>query len=1144
MKRLTDNSRRVIALLVVLTTVLSVIVTAAVPAINALGQNARDASDEATQPVITSTTVKEDGTVQLTFSTPMDKTRAENTEHYLLSGDGKVKSAALSEDGLTVTLALEGVNTSKSFPLCVVNLIDRTQAQNNIGSVSLTVDPGLYLSMDFEVNAAGESITGGAIARPVTGLENMPLAVSEKGHIGSSLNAGTPAMVSQIDYQFCEGHSISLWVSGKASEGTTVLFAKGDKVAGHFEVYSRSGQLYFYSPDLGDHNMGFNMNTLGDGWHNLVFSRKDDQLVTYADGQQVASIALKGTISEMTADFAVGALTENSLLFAASLDTVRLYDRLLSDAEIAEVSNPGLSFETSMLMLKPSETAPVTLSALDGVTYELTLKGESVTLKDGTLTAAAPGDSVLIARSKDGKYVAAMVIRVVEVFNWPDPEYREMETVEQDMHIGTLKYTPSADGKEMTISYEVAGETVSYTVPNQQNYLSGGYRGTDDLGRPLYSSEDVGAYAADERYIGLFYFLWHGEHGDAGIYDLQKIIDEVGIEAAGNESCGKYAAVGQMHWFAEPLYGYYYANDAWVMRKHVELLTNANIDFLYFDVTNGATYLNSALQLMGILHEFNEQGYDAPQVVFYTHSSADAVVKQLYTNIYNANKYPDTWFRIDGKPVIIAPDDIMINGSTSINDVFTVKREQWPNDPNLNENAWPWMDFEWPQRIFTDQEGKPSAVSVSIAQHSGTVRFTDSSLYDNFTNRGRSYVNEAGVAHTDRKYNQTLSKSYKAWKEDPNLTMYGLNFQAQFDYAIESEAQFILVTGWNEWVAQRQPGDDGQINFVDTASMEFSRDAEMMRGGYFDNYYMQLIYNVQKAKGTAPIVVQDSRKPINVTGEFDQWSDIVVEYKDSIGDTVDRNATGFGHKKLTNKSGRNDLVTSKVTSDTKNVYFYVQTVDTVTEFDTDSSWMQLYVNSDADASTGWYGYDYIVNYRAKDAFTTTVAKYNGKDNAFSFEEIGDISYRVKDNEMMLAIPLSMLGMDNYMEIEMEFKWADSKTTYDEMEDFYCDGDVAPLGRLNYVYQNYIEQKSTPPVEDTETESTLESETVSTPESDTEALVETLAETLPETPVATDSETQEETEAGDDKGCSSVVMTASGVALVTLAAVAYVLRKKD
>ncbi len=727
---------------------------------------------------------------------------------------------------------------------------------------------------------------------------------------------------------------------------------------------------------------------------------------------------------------------------------------------------------------------------------------------------------------------------------WPDPEFKEMETVEKDLNIGTMKYTPSADGKEMTISYEVAGETISYTVPNNYNYISGGYAGTDDLSRPLYSSEDVGSYEAGKKYIGLFYFLWHGEHGDSGIFDMQKIIDELGIDGADNVDCGKYGSVGAMHFFAEPLYGYYYANDTWVMRKHVELLTNANVDFLYFDVTNGYAYLHNALKLMEILHEFNEQGYDAPQVVFYTHSSADSVVKQLYSSVYSekANKFPDTWFCIDGKPVVIAPDNIQINNTTKITDVFTVKREQWPNDPNLNANAWPWMDFEWPQRIFTDSEGKPSAVSVSIAQHSGTVCFSHSSLYNNATNRGRSYVNEEGYAHTDRKYNQTLTKSYKAWKEDPNLTMYGLNFQAQFDYAIESEAEFILVTGWNEWVAQRQNGDNGQIIFIDTASMEFSRDAEMMRGGYFDNYYMQLIYNIQKAKGTAPVIVQDNRKPINVTGDFDQWNDIVVEYKDPVGDTVNRDATGFGHKKLTNETGRNDIVASKVVSDTKNLYFYAKTVDDVTMFDKTSSWMQLYINSDADASTGWYGYDYIVNYAAKDTFTTTVAKYNGENNTFSFEEIGDVSYRAKDNELMIAVPQELLGIENYYEIEIEFKWADSTTNYDEMEDFYCDGDVAPLGRLNYVYQNYIEGKSVPPAEETEPEVTETEPEVTETEP---ALTETEAETPVETVPDTDGQTETDIETNPaPEGCSSVIVTASTATLVALAAAAVVLRKKD
>ncbi len=693
----------------------------------------------------------------------------------------------------------------------------------------------------------------------------------------------------------------------------------------------------------------------------------------------------------------------------------------------------------------------------------------------------------------------------------------------EDVSAGTLTYTPSADGTQMTISYEVAGEVVSYTVPNNENYLSGGYAGVDDLGRSLYSSKEVGAYAAEqEHYVGLFYFLWLGEHGDSGIYDLQKIIDKVGVEAAGSTACGEYGPLYSMHFFAEPLYGYYYSNDAWVMRKHAELLTNANIDFLYFDVANGYAYLHNALQLMEILHELNEQGYDAPQVVFHLNTDATRVAKELYDNIYNADKFSDTWFCVDGKPVIIVPEpEIMLNDTTFLKDVFTVKRTRWPNATGYESDVWPWMDFEWPQHIYRGSK-RSTAVNVSAAQHSGNgVNFSLSSLYGEWTNRGRSYVNEEGYTHKNTdSYNETLSKSYRAWQEDPSLSVQGLNFQAQFDYAIESEATYVLVTAWNEWTAQRQPAERDKINFIDAASMEFSRDTEMMRGGYFDNYYMQLVYNIQRLKGAAPVVVQDARKPVDIDGSFDQWADVLVEYTDPAGDTVDRNATGFGKQTLTNESGRNDIVSAKVLSDTKNLYFYVKTQDAITTPEDSSSWMQLYLDSDADAATGWYGYDYIVNYAAKDGSVTTVARYNGADNAFSFEPVGEVDYRVEGNQMMIAVPQALLGINTYYEIEIQFKWADSKTAYNEMEDFYCDGDAAPLGRLNFVYQNYIEGKSTPPASETESGSATEAPT--------ESATETVDEGI-EAPA-------------EGGGCASVI-TAAAI-WVVLAEAAVLLCKKE
>ena len=712
--------------------------------------------------------------------------------------------------------------------------------------------------------------------------------------------------------------------------------------------------------------------------------------------------------------------------------------------------------------------------------------------------------------------------------DWPDPTYKDMETSAEDTAAGTLKYTPSEDGTTVTISYEVNGETISYTVPNNNNYLFGGYAGTDDLNRPLYDSYEVGAYGSTgERYVGLFYFLWQGEHGDSGIFDLQKIIDEVGVEAASSTNCGKYGPIGAMHWFAEPLYGYYYANDAWVHRKHAELLTLANIDFLYFDVTNGYAYMHNAKQLMAILHELNEKGFDAPQVVFYTNTNPNSVISDLYNSIYKPGLYEDTWFKINGKPVIIGPQD------ANIDDFFTMKQNQWPNETS-KRNGWPWMDFQWPSRLYkSSYDFDGSAISVSIAQHSGTVAFSDSSLYGNHTNRGRSFTTSERRA-TDA----ILLEKYQEWQADPTLTNYGLNFQAQFDRAIDSNAMYILVTGWNEWVAQRQdPARRGQaadhVWFVDTASMEFSRDSEMMRGGYFDNYYMQLIYNVQRVKGTAPVVVQDSRKPINVTGEFDQWADVAVTYEDVLGDTVDRDAIGFGRTPYQNTSGRNDIDVAKVTSDTKNLYFYVKTVYDITMFDTDSSWMQLYLNVDGrdgeNGESGWYGYDFIINAKAKDAFTTTVAKYNGKDGAYGFESVGEVSYRVSGNEMMIAVPLSLLGIEDYRAINVEFKWADSETVYDEMEDFYCDGDVAPLGRLNFIYQNYI-----PGVTNLEPETTA-------PETElpTEPATEPAGEPATTPTVTTDAET----EPTSGKGCASLVSMIAP-AVIALAAVALLPRKKQ
>ncbi len=287
-----------------------------------------------TAPALQKADMAADGTFTLVFSTDMNKERAENADHYLINNGVTVTAATLAADGRTVTLKTAGTQTGVVYTVGVVNLTDTKHNENNIGYAVLTVDPGLTLAVDFEPDAVGMSYTSGKHYLPL-GTAAGSLSFAANGHSGQAIAAGTSAYVDGMDYTFSEGKSMSLWVYGKGAEGFNVLLAKGPKTTGHFEIYGRSGNLFFYAPDIGDLDMKYNMNTLGDGWHNLVFSWKSGRIVTYADGAEVASISVSGQIAETTAPISFGALNDGSLGYAGAVDTVRLYDRLLSDDEIA-----------------------------------------------------------------------------------------------------------------------------------------------------------------------------------------------------------------------------------------------------------------------------------------------------------------------------------------------------------------------------------------------------------------------------------------------------------------------------------------------------------------------------------------------------------------------------------------------------------------------------------------------------------------------------------------------------------------------------------------------------------------------------------------------------------------------------------------
>lgn len=80
--------------------------------------------------------------------------------------------------------------------------------------------------------------------------------------------------------------------------------------------------------------------------------------------------------------------------------------------------------------------------------------------------------------------------------------------------------------------------------------------------------------------MGMFYFLTHGAYGpDArGPADVTKILKEH-PEAIWDFDHPAWCDGAPLYW-GEPLFGYYYLDDKWVLRRHIKLLTMAGVDFL------------------------------------------------------------------------------------------------------------------------------------------------------------------------------------------------------------------------------------------------------------------------------------------------------------------------------------------------------------------------------------------------------------------------------------------------------------------------------------------------------------------------------------------------------------------------------------
>ncbi|MBP6964358.1 MAG: hypothetical protein KBC96_08135 [Armatimonadetes bacterium] len=549
---------------------------------------------------------------------------------------------------------------------------------------------------------------------------------------------------------------------------------------------------------------------------------------------------------------------------------------------------------------------------------------------------------------------------------------------------------------------------------------------TDHLGRKVSTHEDVGA-PRDGKFVGIFYFLWMGQHGTDGPYDVTRIL-AADPDAMKKPTSPPWGALHKFHFWGEPLFGYYFSDDAWVLRKHAQMLADAGVDMVVFDVTNQFTYRKCYMELCRVFSEVRAQGGRTPQIAFLTPFwDPPRVTAELYKDLYEPGLYKDLWFQWKGKPLILADPDKV---EEKYRDFFTFRKPQpdyfqGPTGPN----QWGWLE-KHPQHVFYDEDGRPEQMVVGIGQNGHDGRLSAFSVPNTY---GRSW-------HDGKK------------DERPGAVNLGLNVTEQWKRALEVDPEFIFITGWNEWIAMRLDefaGEREPVMFVDQYTQEYSRDIEPMKGGHSDAYYYQMVDYIRKFKGAREAPAAGPRKTILIGNGFDDWKRVSPEYRDEIGDTMHRDHPAYDDVgRYANTTGRNDFVLMKVARDTKFIYFYARTREPITPH-TDPRWMTLFINADRDPKTGWEGYDFAVNRRVLDERTTMLERLSaGADGT----HVASVTYACSGNQIELAVPRAALGSaDPKKPLDFEFKWADNMQADGDIMEFTVNGDAAPNGRFNYRY---------------------------------------------------------------------------------------------
>ena len=601
---------------------------------------------------------------------------------------------------------------------------------------------------------------------------------------------------------------------------------------------------------------------------------------------------------------------------------------------------------------------------------------------------------------------------------------------------------------------------------------------TDALGRTMPSAQEAPLKRDGKpRTVGIFYITWHtqGLHNGAEYRcDVTKVLDE---DSGARMSWDSKAWTGPSYHWGEPEYGYFLSRDKYVIRHDLSMLADAGVDVLIMDVTNAVLYWDEWEVLFKTMQEMKAEGNRVPKFCFWAfNGNVITVVQSLYEYFYKTPKYQDCWFYWDGKPLLLynaTPSvDANPNGgeknladySDEVKQFFTLRNMWWGyyewagrryvgqednwsfgydlHDKNVKELA--------PDQLCSRHQGRMEEMAVTPAQHPISIV-------------GKSWRRESGEPQLDDHDMPVPTYCPAADSVVQNPTQYGIYFQDRWNEALQVDPDFIYLNDWNEWTAGKYRsgkdpsgqaagpttflGRENPFYFVDQYNAEFNRTIAPMKGGWTDNYYMQMAENIRRYKGVDTIPVFRGLHTVTVDGDLCDWPLLTDDFTDTRGDVIHRDHDGYGNLHYTDRTGRNDIIRSHVAVDKKNLYFAVETDSPIT-LCTDPNWMLLFLNTDQSQATGWQGYDYVINRSVKDGHTTTLMRYDEARSEWTY--VCDLPYAMKDKVMELAVPRKAIGKKGN-DLSLDFKWADNPNDLTDIISLCTSGDTAPNRRFAYRY---------------------------------------------------------------------------------------------